>query len=104
MRHIMNRIALIAAALMIMAVPVLADEYDVNPSMEPAAEGGKNVCLLFANNCGNQVDSIQQRIERIQNEIKRGPAVYTRDELNSLKKELEDAQQLMEDLNSPHGG
>jgi peptidoglycan hydrolase CwlO-like protein len=103
MRNIINRIALVAAALMIMAVPVVAGEYDANPAMEPTAQGGKNECLLVAMNCGNQVDSIQQRIDRIQNEIKRGPDVYTRDEINGLKKELEDAQQLFEALTTGPG-
>ena len=100
MRHIIDRIALITATLMIMAVPVLADEGTTNPAMEPAAQDGKNECLLVAMNCANQVDSIQQRIDRIQNEINRGSDVYTSGELKRLERDLEDAQKNFEVLTS----
>jgi hypothetical protein len=100
MRKIISRIALIAAALMIMAVPVIADEDAVNPAMEPGAQDGKDQCLLVAMSCGNEVDSIQQRIDRIQNEINRGPDVYTNDELKRLRRELDDARQSFESLTS----
>lgn len=98
MRHVISKIALIAATLMIMAVPVLADEGAANPAMEPAAQGGKNECLLVAMNCANQVDSIQQRIDRIQNEINRGNAVYTNEELNKLQNQLDDARKNFDEL------
>ena len=47
-------------------------------------------------NCANQVDTIQQRIDRIQGEISRGSAVYSTEELKSLNRELEDAIKLQE--------
>lgn len=98
MRQVINKIALIAATLMIMAVPILADEGAANPAMEPAAQDGKNECLLVAMNCANQVDSIQQRIDRIQNEINRGNAVYTNEELNKLQNQLDDARKNFDEL------
>lgn len=98
MRYVIRKIALIAAALMIMAVPVLADEAAPNPVREPAAQDGKNECLLVAMNCESQVDSIQQRIDRIQNEINKGNAVYTNDELKRLEDKLDDARKTFEGL------
>lgn len=98
MRNVMRKIALMAAALMIMAVPVLADDTAVMPRMEQAEQGGKNDCLLVAMNCGQQVDSIQQRIDRIQHEIGRGTAVYTNEELRRLQDQLDEANRNFNEL------
>ena len=88
-----------AAALMIAAVPVLAEEgvpfqteYGVVGQEEERVNNSD--CLLVAKNC--PIESIQNRIDRIQTEIGRGEAVYSNDELRSLRQELEDAQQLLD--------
>jgi hypothetical protein len=47
----------------------------------------KDECLLVAKNCSS--DSIQTRIERIENEIKRGTDVYTRDELREMERQID---------------
>lgn len=100
MRHMIRKLSLLAAALMIMAVPVLAEEGSVKTMLDEGQRAEKNECLLAAMNCANQVDSIQQRIERIQKEIGRGEAVYTRDELRRLNDRLEDANKTLVFLNS----
>jgi len=81
---------------MIVAVPVLADESSMNGKFEQGQQTEKNECLLVAMNCGNQVDSIQQRIDRIKGEISRGSDVYTNDELRTLNRELEEAVKILE--------
>jgi len=96
MRSVIKRITLLAAALMIVAVPVLADESSMNGKFEQGQQTEKNECLLVAMNCGNQVDSIQQRIDRIKGEISRGSDVYTNDELRTLNRELEEAVKILE--------
>ena len=96
MRSVIKRITLLAAALMIVAVPVLADESSMNGKFEQGQQTDKNECLLVAMNCGNQVDSIQQRIDRIKGEISRGSDVYTNDELRTLNRELEEAVKILE--------
>jgi TolA-binding protein len=96
MRSVIKRITLLAAALMIVAVPVLADESSMNGKFEQGQQTDKNECLLVAMNCGNQVDSIQQRIDRIKGEISRGTDVYTNDELRTLNRELEEAVKTLE--------
>jgi len=96
MRCVIKRITLLAAALMIVAVPVLADESSMNGKFEQGQQTDKNECLLVAMNCGNQVDSIQQRIDRIKGEISRGTDVYTNDELRTLNRELEEAVKTLE--------
>jgi hypothetical protein len=90
MRRLINKIVSIAAALMIMAVPVLANDLSVIPSREPAEQNpGKDQCLIVAMNCGDRADSIQNRIDAIQTEINKGSAVYTDDELGVLRRRLD---------------
>lgn len=91
MKAIARTITVVAAALMITALPVLAEEV-VMGQQEPQVQ--KNECLLVAKNCPS--DSIQERIQRIQNEIGRGTAVYSNDDLRRLNRELEEAQKLLE--------
>jgi len=98
MRHVIRKLSILAAALMIMAVPVMAEEGSVKTMMDNGQSVEKNECLLVAMNCANQTDTIQQRIDRIQKEIGRGSAVYTRDELRKLNDQLEDANKLLETL------
>jgi hypothetical protein len=98
MKRIVRKLALLTAALMLIAVPVLAEEGAVMPTMEPGEQGVKNECLLVAKHCENQTDTIMERINRIQSEIKRGTAVYTNDELKRLQNELEDANRNLNDL------
>lgn len=92
MRTIARTIAFMAAALMIAAVPVLADE-GVMGQQEP--QNQKNECLIVARNC--PTDSIQERIDRIQSEIVRGTGTYTEAELRSLERQLEEAQKFLEE-------
>lgn len=98
MRRMISKLSILVAALMIMAVPVLAEEGSVKTMMDEANKADKNECLLVAMNCGNQVDSIQQRINRITKEIGRGTDVYTKDELRRLKDQLEDANKTLDSL------
>jgi peptidoglycan hydrolase CwlO-like protein len=96
MRNIVKRLSLLAAALMILAVPVLAYEGTGIPMTNENSNKDKNECLLVARNCTNQVDSIQERITKIRKEISRGEAVYTKDELRQLNNKLEEANKTLE--------
>jgi len=98
MRCILKRISLLAAALMMAAVPALADEGSMDGKFEQGQQSEKNECLLVSLNCENQVDSIQQRIDRIKGEISRGADVYTNDELRRLDRQLEEAVKTLDDL------
>src|SRR5690349_493302 len=58
---------------------------------EQYAPGGqKDECLLVARNCANETETIQQRIDRLNYEILKGTDVYTPEELNTLKRQLND--------------
>ncbi len=98
MRHIIKRVILLAAALMIVAMPAVAEEGAVNRMPVQGQQSGKNECLLASRNCANEVDSIQQKIDRIKGEISRGSAVYSNDELRKLNMKLNEAVKSMEEL------
>lgn len=98
MRHVLRRITLLSAALLILAVPVMAEEGSAGIVMDPEQQGAKNECLLVAMNCDQQVDTIHQRIDRIQIEINKGSDVYTNDELKRLQRQLDDATRNLDDL------
>ncbi|OGT96668.1 MAG: hypothetical protein A2X80_06485 [Geobacteraceae bacterium GWB2_52_12] len=97
MRHIVKRITLLAAALMLLAVPVFAAE-DTMEKMLEQGQSGKDECLLVAKNCVGEADTIQLRIEKIKHEIGRGTDVYTNEELKVLDRQLENEQRNFENL------
>jgi hypothetical protein len=93
MRRLISRITLLAASLMILSVPVLADDMSGVQQREPAAMNpGKDVCLVFAMNCDGRAESIEDTIRAIKREIKKGNAVYTNEELGILQRKLEQEQ------------
>ena len=98
MRCVIRRVTLLAAARMLSAVPVLAGEGAMDKALEQGQQELKNECLLVAMNCPDQVDTIQQRIERIKGEIARGADVYTNDELGTLNRKLEEAERNLQEL------
>ncbi|MBU5637450.1 hypothetical protein KOM00_11985 [Geomonas sp. Red69] len=88
----MKRIALIVMAgfLAMGSVPTFA-----------ADMGAKDECLLISKNCKNEVDSIQQKIAKLQGEINKGSRVYTADELKKLHDKLKEANDVLDELNKP---
>ena len=77
----------VAAVVMSCSIPVFASE--------------KDECLLASKNCKDQVDSIQQKIKKINTEIKKGKKVYTADELKALHAKLKEVNAMLDDLNRP---
>ena len=94
-----KKVALLTASLMIFAVPVLADEGIYRPVAEPEQQqGAKDQCLLVASNCSGRVDSINERIDRIQGELNKGTSVYTNDELRKLQNSLDEEKRFFNDM------
>lgn len=92
MRRLTSMLTILAASVLLSSSTLMADdaEYD--------NKAGKDECLLLAMNCDQSVDSIQMRIERLNNEIAKGIDVYTRDELNILKRKLEEINKDLETI------
>lgn len=92
MRRMTSMLTILAAAGLLSGSTLMADDanYDSN--------AGKDECLLLAMNCEQSVDSIQMRVERLNKEIAKGADVYTRDELNVLKRKLEEVNKQLETI------
>jgi len=103
MKQIYSKTIILIAALLMSALPVLAAEGAGSGMTDQGQQGTKDECLLVSKNCGDNVDTIQQRIERISHEISKGSAVYTGEELKRLNNELRDANKTLEDMYSGGG-
>jgi hypothetical protein len=95
MKRVNALIAVVAASMLLSAVPALSDEVS-GGQMAPAEQSQqKDECLLIAKNCPDAVDTIQQRIEKLEFEIGRGADVYTPEELQILQQKLDDANSVL---------
>ena len=90
MRRISAIISIVAASLFISAMPILAADESMGQ------EAQKDECLLVARNCTDSVDSIQQRIDKLNTEIGKGTAVYSHEELGVLTNKRDDALKLLD--------
>jgi len=80
------------AGLMLAAVPAFAQ-----------TTNDKDECVLAAKGCAGEVDSIQKQVQKLQREIQKGDRVYTKDELLTLQRKLEEVEAILNDLNRPGG-
>lgn len=81
--------ALVTAGIVATTVPVFAAEM---------TKEEKDQCLLASKNCANEVSSIQQKIKKLQGEIKKGKRVYSADEIRKLEAKLKEAQELLDGM------
>lgn len=89
----MKKIALALIAGLIMASTI--------PAMAEMTKEEKDQCLLASKNCANQVDSLQQRIKKLNNEMKKGKNVYSAEELKKLEQKLKEADEILKALEKP---
>jgi hypothetical protein len=81
-------ILMLAAFLTSVSVPVFAAD----------VKATKDECLLASKDCKNDVDSIQQKIKKLQTEIKKGSKVYSAEEIKKLDAKLKEANALLDGL------
>jgi len=81
-------ILMLAAFLTSVSVPVFAE----------TAKSTKDECLLASKDCKSDVDSIQQKITKLQKEIKKGNKVYSADEIKKLDAKLKEANEMLDAL------
>lgn len=96
MKGIATRLAGFTAAIMIFALPVLAADKTIG--MGSGQQMQKDECLLVSQNCRESVDSIQQRIDRLNREIRKGGSVYNSEELKHLDFQLRETNQMLNTL------
>ncbi len=58
----------------------------------------KNECLLIARDCGSAAQWIQDKIEKLQEEIEKGTRVYRPEELEALKQKLDETDKILDFL------
>jgi hypothetical protein len=97
MKTLTMKIAILTAATLFSALPVLAGE-GAGMGMSSGESAQKDECLLVSQNCRDSVDSIQQRIDRLNREIAKGSSVYTDQELGRLKSQLRETSDMLRSL------
>jgi len=87
------------AALFVMAALVMSSSMPVFA----ADDMSKDECLLISKDCKGEVDSIQEKIKKLETEINKGTTVYTTDELKALHKKLIEVNDMLDALYKPGG-
>jgi peptidoglycan hydrolase CwlO-like protein len=93
-------VILMAVSLFAAAVPVLAEEgHQHGASHQAMDEQCAKECAMLLKNCAQEVDSIQDRIRKLQVEInQQGANKHTLKELKILNKKLKDTNATLRDL------
>ena len=74
---------MIAVFGMSVAVPVFAAQM---------SKEQKDQCLLASKGCAGEADTIQQKIKKLNAEIKKGSKVYSAEEIKKLDTKLKEAE------------
>ena len=94
----MNRLSIIVAvlgALLILpSVGGLAADKDDYDAQEKPPE--KDMCALYASQCGTTAQSIQDKITRLQEAIAKGTKVYSPEEIRMLEQKLREANRRLD--------
>lgn len=93
MRTVAIIISALSLSVLVAVSPVLSAE---NRTADQLQLPEKDRCLLLAMNCQDNAYNLQQRIERLRGEIAKGNLIYTDDELNILRKKLDDTRKALE--------
>lgn len=89
MRTSARAVAILVASLLMTTSPLLAAEETWEQGRDSGHGGQKDECLLVPINCIPYDESLQERINRLNNEIAKGRDVYNADELSVLRAKLD---------------
>lgn len=56
----------------------------------------KDECLLMSKECKTTALSLQEKVQKLQDEINKGKRVYTKEEIKKLNDKLKDAEQTLD--------
>jgi paraquat-inducible protein B len=87
----MKRVAIMIMAALMMSASVSVFAAEISQEQ-------KDECLLASRNCQNSVDSIQQKIKKLQNEIKKGDTIYSPDEIKKLNDKLKETEDMLDKM------
>jgi peptidoglycan hydrolase CwlO-like protein len=82
-------------ALMLTAAFMMSAVAPVYAQMSPEQ---KDQCLLASKDCVNEVNSINQKIKKLQKEIKKGKKVYSEEEIKKLNAKLKEAEEMVDTM------
>ena len=82
-------VLMIAVFSMAVAVPAFAAEM---------TKEQKNECLLASKGCAAAADTIQEKIKKLEAEVKKGSKVYSAAEIKKLNAKLKEANDLLDGL------
>lgn len=95
-------ITLLAVAMVAVSLPAFAVEPQHGAASKTMDEQCARECDLLLRDCGLEVDSLQQRIKKLQVLInEKGATAYTLEELKTLDKKLKEASEILRALESP---
>jgi len=95
-------IILLAVAMATASAPAFAMEHQHDTSQKNMDAQCAKECDMLLRDCALEVDSIQQRIKKIQVEINaKGATTYTLEELKTLNKKLKEANETLRVLQKP---
>ena len=96
-------VILMAISLFAVAATVLAEEGNLHGASHQAMDDQcAKECAMLLKNCAQEVDSIQDRIRKLQVEInEKGANTYTRDELKILNSKLKETNESFRALQKP---
>ena len=87
-------LAIIGVLLLSMTAPLLAEEMSNKAHMGTE----KDQCLLYSKKCRDNVDSLQERIKKLDNEIAKGTTTYNPEEIKRLDEKMKEANQLLDTI------
>ena len=85
MKRIAIVISFVAASILITALQALSVVAVIDNHGKSLR---KDECILLAKNCGDEAYTVDSKIEKIKEEIRKGTNVYTPEELELLNKKL----------------
>jgi peptidoglycan hydrolase CwlO-like protein len=89
-------IILMALSMFAVSVPAFAAEHEHGASHDKMDAQCIKDCELLIRNCALEVDSLQQKIKRYQEAIKKdGATQETREELQKIQKKLNEANETL---------
>lgn len=93
-------VTLLAVSLFAVAAPVFAAQEQHAASQQAMDEQCAKECAMLVRNCAQEVDSIQDRIKKLQKAInEKGANTYTQSELKLLNQKLKEANETLRVLN-----
>lgn len=87
----MKRLVIVLMAGLFAATTAFAADHS---GMKMETKEGMRECAL-------QAESIQQKVKRIQGEVKKGSKKYTAEELKQLEQKLKEANELLDTISRP---